>query len=52
MNEEKKYIFDTKRGILWDESALIIDANSQNINLTNQSEIREYKFLEEEEMQS
>ena len=43
---------ESKRGILWDESALINDLDSQNINMTNQSEIREYQFLAEEELPS
>jgi hypothetical protein len=46
IDDDKKYIFDTKRRIFWDESALIVDAQSQN-NLTNQSEIRDYRILED-----
>jgi hypothetical protein len=28
IGEDKKYIFDTKRRIFWDESAYVIDNNS------------------------
>jgi hypothetical protein len=34
IDDDKKYIFDTKRRIFWDQSELIVEAQSQN-NLTN-----------------